>query len=383
VAQHFLHRASTRDFSIFDATDLSGAKAVAFLAQIRWGADNTQICPTCGVVDSHYFRENRCQWRCRSCDAYFSITSGTIFQDRKVPLRTIITAVFLYANSANGLAAVELARTVRVNVKTAFVLLSKIREVLVRNANLTPLSGAVQIDGAHFCAKPRKPNRRRKITAAEVSERLSAHKAKRGSQPPKVRMSKRSAERLKNRRVILVAREISPNTGDGATRSIVGVAFHENEAAGMGFAKRVVAPGATVWTDENAAYNKLSTLCQHETVNHSMEFVSDDGVNDNQCESFNSRMRRAEYGVFHGFRPKYLADYLWEFAWRDDNRRTSLRTRLIMLLNLALNSGRSQWWRGYWQGVHRDGELLFRLGHRQLFLAPDDPLARARTSFPR
>ena len=214
-------------------------------------------------------------------------------------------------------------------------------------------------------------------------ERLSAKKGGRAATPPKTRMSRASVERLKDRRVIRVARQSSTEEKQGATRSIVAVALHENEAAVRSFATRAISPGSTLWTDENASYNSLGSMLKHAAVNHSMEFVSKDGVHDNFCESFNSRMRRSEYGAFHGYRPKYLGDYLWEFAWREDQRRSTMRARIMMLLVCALNSGRSIWWRGYWQGAHRDHELLFRLGHREQFLSDTDPAARVRTKFPR
>lgn len=74
-------------------------------------------------------------------------------------------------------------------------------------------------------------------------------------------------------------------------------------------------------------------------------------------ETFNSRMRRAEYGVFHGYRPKYLQDYAAESAWRESNRKLSQRERVLAMLKLLLTTPRSVWWRGYWQGHHRAHEL--------------------------
>jgi transposase-like protein len=382
MAEFILDLAAARDIGLFDFCDLTNQKAVELLARIRWGNSTTQTCPSCGAVDSHYYRRHRFQWRCKHCDLDFSVTTSTVFQDRKISLRKLLVAIFIYAASANGVASKKLAEQVGISRKSGFVLTSKLREVLVRNANLEPLQGHVQVDGAYFCGKPHKPNRRRKISGEEVVARLSAKKGGRASKPPKTRMSRRSIEKLKNRRVILVAREVSPIKGVGGLRTIASVVLHENAVAAMSFIQRTVAPGATIWTDECSAYSELSQNYQHETVNHSLEFVGNDGVNDNQCESFNSRMRRAEYGIFHGFRPKYLSDYLWEAVWRDDNRKATLRTKFLELLTLVLTSGRSLWWRGYCQRQHRDGELLFTLGHRESFANAGDGLA-VRTSFQR
>jgi ISXO2-like transposase domain len=68
-------------------------------------------------------------------------------------------------------------------------------------------------------------------------------------------------------------------------------------------------------------------------------------------------MRRSEYGTFHGYRPKYLLDYAQEFAWREDVRRTTEGEKVTDLLSNVFRNGLSNWWRGYWQGHHRDGEL--------------------------
>jgi hypothetical protein len=75
------------------------------------------------------------------------------------------------------------------------------------------------------------------------------------------------------------------------------------------------------------------------------------------AETFNSRMRRAEYGIYHGYRPKYLQDYACEFAWRESTRTESQEDQVIAVLKGMLQSRPSRWWRGYWQGHHREGEL--------------------------
>jgi hypothetical protein len=123
-------------------------------------------------------------------------------------------------------------------------------------------------------------------------------------------------------------------------------------------ADRYVTAGAQVMTDENPAYNSYSARYQHYTVEHSKEFSTPEGVNENQAESYFSRLRRAEYGIYHGFRPEYLADYANEFAWREDVRRKTEGEKLRELLTWILAPGVSLWWRGYFQGNHRSVELL-------------------------
>lgn len=101
----------------------------------------------------------------------------------------------------------------------------------------------------------------------------------------------------------------------------------------------------------------LGASFEHYAVNHSREFCTAEGVSDNMSETFNSRMRRSEYGTVHGYRPKYLQDYVCEHVWRENSRKVSQRDRLFDLLGKLLHSPISEWWKGYWQGHHRKDEI--------------------------
>ncbi|MNL56353.1 ISXO2-like transposase domain protein [compost metagenome] len=117
-----------------------------------------------------------------------------------------------------------------------------------------------------------------------------------------------------------------------------------------------------VHTDESNAFSRLSVRYEHYTVNHSIEFSTDEGVNENQAESFFARARRLVWGAIHRMTPKYMLDYMNEIAWREDVRRKDTVTQMELLLDATLNNGRSRWWRGYWQGHHRPSELMFGQG---------------------
>ncbi len=85
----------------------------------------------------------------------------------------------------------------------------------------------------------------------------------------------------------------------------------------------------------------------HETVNHSIEFSTDDGINKNQAESYFSRLRRAIIGQFHRVTPKYMLDYAQEMAWREDVRRKDTFMQLRLLVRKVLASGVSADWFNY------------------------------------
>ncbi len=133
---------------------------------------------------------------------------------------------------------------------------------------------------------------------------------------------------------------------------IVTMCRSENSNDVISLAKRYIAPGTTVFTDENPAYNGLDALFEHHVVNHSEEYSTPEGVSDNLAEAFFSRMRRGQYGIHHGFRPQYMELYAWEYAWRETHRRRTQREKVEMLGRWLLMPGYSQRWRGY-HGGHR------------------------------
>ncbi|CEH39750.1 transposase [Xanthomonas citri pv. citri] len=326
-------------------------------ARLRWGSDSEQCCPRCGVVRKHYRRRHRKQWRCADCDHVFSVTSGTPFSKHKLPLREILQIVMQFESGAKGRSLLEVSRVLGCTPKTVQANFGKLREVLVKTMDLTPLQGIVHMDGAYFCGKPRKPNRRIKMPKDALKVRFGK---KAPTHPDKpwidAGMTKKNWEKRRNKRVVISLCE-SGNIKEGTRRVIALVCRAENETYITRIAKKFIKPRAIVMTDECPAYNSLGASFEHYAVNHSREFCTVEGVSDNMSETFNSRMRRSEYGTVHGYRPKYLQDYACEHVWRDSWRKRSQRDRVFDLLGRTLQARESIWWRGYWQGHHRKGEI--------------------------
>lgn len=358
--QHFLLSAQIRDFTLWDASTLSDEEVLLIFVRLRWKRLEDVLCPGCGVIGKPHLRTARSQLRCRHCDHHFSPLHGSIFEDRKLPIRKILLAACLFTASAKGIPALYLARVLDIQVKTAAVLLGKLRETLLRQRDSSVLEGVIEMDGGHFCGKPRHGRLRIKSRPEDVAAKISARL--RGEKPPK-RKARSKAEarnwaRRKLRRIVMVLREQHPKSGSGAIKTRIAIAYAENARVAEKLSRDLVKPGSLIMTDENAAYTALGCWFEHRCVEHSIEFSTEDGVNENQAESFFSRLRRAEYGTYHGFRPKYLFDYAQEFAWREDVRRMTEWEKLGDLFSRIFSNGLSRWWRGYWQGHHRAGEYL-------------------------
>jgi transposase-like protein len=334
---------------MIEVCGLSEEEARLKLAELRWGSTTEQVCPECAVIESHYVIRTRKQWRCRHCKTTFSVTSRTPFADRKISHKRLLAALFFFVANHKGISALTLKRHINGDYRSSFTLLHKMRDALTRTVSPVKLKGVVEIDGAHFSGRPRKGRRKR-----------------RGKKPLDIQAmqhrTKLPADAFPfhpNRRIVLVMRE---NAGKkrGGGRTVVEICNRENAANVSALVKKWIQPGTTIRTDELPAYKNLPPLFyKHEFVNHSVEFSTDTGINENQAESFFSRMRRAERGIYHRITPHYMKDYANEMVWRENVRCTPTHLQLKILASRVFNAGISPDWRGYSQGHHRQVELLF------------------------
>lgn len=350
MAQHFSQSKAYRNLDFWQFANLTEEEAREQFTLLRWGSTTTMPCPRCQVIDQHIVRRHRHQWRCRHCDMVFSVTTGTPFSNRKLPYKKLLLLIYMFVASPKGLAPNQFHPVIKVTLRTAYLNLSKIREAIFHQSDDSPLSGIVQVDGGHFCGKPRRPRVRRRADAAMINSKLRSRKQALVPPSRKGRMEPWNYEKLKNRRVVIVLRQLSDVPGDGATRSIAVIVRAEDVKSAYPVIRRYVTPGSILQSDEGNAYQWASMFYKHETVRHSEMYSTDEGVNNNQAESYFGRFRRAEFGVHHGMRPQYLAFYASEFCWREDVRQQTLDEKFRILMSLIFRSSVSRAWCGYAQG---------------------------------
>ena len=316
MSQHFLLSAKARTLSLAKVARMSDDEARETFKQIRWSASNGEpSCPQCGCFGVNEYKA-RPVFKCKACDHQFSVTSGTIFAGRKLPLRTLLLATAIFVNGAKGHSALQLSRDLDVQYKTAFVLSHKLREAIAAEKTEATVSGEVAVDGAYFggYVKPSnyKENRRDRRLAKNQNGK---------------------------RRVVIIAREKGGKTITHVFNS---------EAAGVAKIASVIELGSTVHADEAAHWDALHDRFLTKRINHEWAY-SDEGACTNDAESFFSRIRRAEVGIHHHIAGPYLAAYAAEMAWREDNRRVSNGEQYLIAVDAALAHPVSRQWKGYWQ----------------------------------
>ena len=252
--------------------------AIDHFTAIRW-ADGA-YCPLCGSTKVYHFSDKRTH-KCGDCRKRFSIKVGTIFEDTKIELRKWIMAIWMITSHKKGIASTTLAKDLGVTQKTAWFMLHRLRHAARTQSFNKPLDGEVEIDETYVGGK--------------ASNR---HKG-----DPK------NGPGTSGKVAVIGAMERGG--------SVVATVIETTSTATLdGFVHAVVAPTATVSTDEHAGYRHLGRTFKHGVVRHSAgEYVSG-GTHTNSIEGYWSLLKRQIVGIHHFVSPKHLNRYVGESAWR-------------------------------------------------------------------
>ncbi len=317
MAQHFLLSAQARTLSLKAIYKAGEEKAYDQFKAIRWASTGGEpVCPRCGCLDTYSITSRR-RFKCVACYHQFSVTSGTIFHSRKLAFADLLAAIALFVNAVKGVSALQMARDIDVQYKTAFVMCHKLREAMANETAGFTLDDEVEIDGAYFGGHVKPANRKED----RVDRRLKEHQTG-------------------TRRVVIALRERM-----GRTMTYVRNFEHE----GVEIARDLVATGSTVYADEATHWDVLEAFFPTERINHSEAYSEGHGKHTNWAESFFSRLRRMVRGQHHGVSPKYLAAYAANAAWCEDHRRRDNGGNAFALVGNSLLSPVSRSWCGYWQ----------------------------------
>lgn len=270
-------------------------KCRAYLERLRW--PQGVCCPRCqGRTISRIAKRN--QFDCDSCRFQFSVTSGTIFHDTKLPLWKWFLAVYMVVESKKGVSANQLKRTLEVSYRTAWYLCHRIRKALEGQDSF--LRGVVEIDATY------------------VGGRISGQG--RGMKP-------------QNKTLVIGAVE---RGGRARFKSARLDGNSENQRAVGKFLRANISECATVYTDKSGAFvtETRKRGNKHDSVNHSADEWLRGDVHTNGIEGAWSLFKRSVVGAYHQVSLKHLPAYLDEFEYRFNNRENPyiFRDALAMLV---------------------------------------------------
>ena len=109
--------------------------------QIRFA--NGDFCPHCKHDKIFRFSDGK-RFRCNKCKQDFTIKTGTLFGESKLPLQKWFIAIYLLTTSKKGISSIYLAEQIGVSQKTAWFMDMRIREAFKQGKG--KLIGVVEVD---------------------------------------------------------------------------------------------------------------------------------------------------------------------------------------------------------------------------------------------
>jgi transposase-like protein len=261
----------------------------AYLANSRWGGE--AACPHCGNVGA-YITNRGYKCKAKECGKKFSVTTGTIFENTKISLRTWFAAMYLCTAHKKGVSSLQLSRDLNLTQKTAWFVLHRIREMLNINS-AEHLTGTVEIDETYVGGSIKNKSNKKRAQLKAANQQWAT----------------------KTSVIAMVGRE----SGTVKTQVIKANSVRFSDV--LPLIQANVAENALIITDSSTMYGSLKHSYNHETVNHVQKEYVRGAAHTNTIEGFFSQLKRGIYGIYHQVSPKHLHRYCHEFGYRYNTRK--------------------------------------------------------------
>jgi hypothetical protein len=276
------------------------AQCVAALLALRW--PQGLRCPRRSSAEHYVVGHGaRKLFQCGGCRHQTSLTSGTLMENTKLPLRTWFLAIYLISQDKTGLSALALKRHLGTHYRTAWLIQQKLMKTMAQRDSEQPLAGFIQLDDAYL-----------------------------GGERPGV------GGRVSTNKVPIVAAVATSGEGHPLRVKLNQVAGFSREAIAH-WARANLLPGCDVRSDGLACFaGVIDAGCAHSYIVVGKRLPSDmphftlvNTILGNLKTMINGAHKAFKFG-------KYAGCYLGAFACRF-NRRVSLWTLLRDLLGHAAN----------------------------------------------
>ena len=221
-------KAHRKGLTVIEVMDMfpSEEAAIEWFEGVVWGGN--RCCGHCGSVrTSEVPNAKPMPYWCSDCRSYFSVRTGTAMAHTKIPLRKWAITIYLELTSLKSISSMKLHRDIGVSQKSAWFMLHRIRETWGKEGS-KPFSGPVEVDETYVGGK-----------------RANMSNAKRKTLKGRGAVGKTAVLGAKDRASNRVSAQVVESTDSGTLQ---------------GFVRRHAEKGATVYTDDAAAYKGVWSI---------------------------------------------------------------------------------------------------------------------------
>ena len=263
--------------------------ALQFLQFLRWPSG--VVCAHCDAPNPMFLKTRRI-WKCRVCRKQFSVKLGTIFEDSPLGLDKWLPAIWMLANSKNGISSYEMARGLGVTQKTAWFMLGRIR-LAMQTKSFKKMSGSIEADETYVGGLSKfmhKSKRARVIHSRGMTAKVAVMGImQRGDEKEASTVRTTVAESIKTK------------------------AMHEQIHAN-------VEQGSKLYTDALPSYVGLKKFYDHQVIDHRQAYAVG-LIHTNTLECFWSLLKRTIKGTYVSVDPFHMFRYLDEQTFRFNHRK--------------------------------------------------------------
>jgi transposase-like protein len=282
-----------------------------YVARLRWPSG--PVCPRCEGQEHSYLKTRRV-WKCKSCKRQFSVKVGTIFEQSPIGLDKWLPAVWLLANSKNGVSSHELARAVGITQKSAWHVLHRVREAM-RNGSFDRFDGETEVDETFVGGRVR--NMHRSVKKAKGLTHAGPWDK------------------------TIVAGALRRTNDDGPSQVRAQVVKNTRHGTLQKYVHATVEPGSVLYTDAHASYHSLRGEYDHRVIDHAEIYV-DGQITTNGIGNFWSLLKRGLTGTYVQVAPEHLGRYLDERIFTFNEREQTDLARFDLVLQQSV--GRRVTW---------------------------------------
>jgi len=254
-----------------------------FVAQLRW--PDGAVCESCGSVDVTRL-STRPIWKCKGCKRQFSVKVGTIFEDSPLSLSKWLPAVWLIANSKNGVSSHELGRALGVTQKSAWFMLHRIR-LAMQAGSFDKFDGIIEVDETFIGGKLSNMHAKKRaelnIGGGHNGKTIVIGALNRGGQ---------------------VRAQVASDVKASTLQAFINDSAVEN---------------STIFTDSARIYATTRYRFEHGVVDHSLGEYVNGTIHTNGIENFWLLLKRSIKGTYISVAPEHVLRYVDERVFAFNN----------------------------------------------------------------